>query len=652
MRANVDNLKKFTEYANSKGVSTGLWTQSNLEPDSNPETPWHLLRDFDAEVKTGGITTLKTDVAWVGSGYSFGLNGIKTAYDTVTTGANKRPNIITLDGWAGTQRFGGIWTGDQYGGNWEYIRFHIPTYIGQSLSGNPNIGSDMDGIFGGDPIISARDYQWKTFTPSMLDMDGWGTYRKSPMTHGDPYTGISRFYLKLKAQLMPYIYTSAASAANIDTGNGDAGLPMIRAMLLSDNSEYAASTSTQYQYMFGENFLVAPVYQDTQADENGNDIRNGIYLPNYGTDENPTIWIDYFSGKQYRGGQVLNNYEAPLWKLPLFVKANAIVPMYAENNNPEAVSDTNTKGTDRSQRIVEFFATEGDGTFTQYEDDGSSIENNTTEDDSYGTIDNISYGEHVSTVYRSKAAGGTATFTAEASQGGYNGYDSNRTTTFVANVSAKPMSVVAKNGGSALNVVEVDSQETFDTATPEAGQAVYFYSETPNLNHYGSDVDGTEAERGESFNNTKITTNPKVYVKFAKTDVAAAAQTLELGGFVNADATLTADRLNESLSAPTNLAAPEDVTTQRASSSPGERSMVLPPTTLRSTAPCSPWVMRPSSRTPTSPTIASTPTRFVRATPRLLRLERCARGELRTRSVAERPRRRANHLGGLTLRQP
>ena len=35
------------------------------------------------------------------------------------------------------------------------------------------------------------------------------------MTHGDPYTGISRFYLKLKAQLMPYIYTSAASAANI-----------------------------------------------------------------------------------------------------------------------------------------------------------------------------------------------------------------------------------------------------------------------------------------------------------------------------------------------------------------------------------------------------------------------------------------------------
>ena len=167
----------------------------------------------------------------------------------------------------------------------------------------------------------------------------------------------------------------------------------------------------------------------------------------------------------------------------------------------------------------------------------------------------------MSTVYKSSVVGGTATFTAEASQGGYSGYDSNRTTTFVANVSAKPTSVSAKNGGSALNVVEVDSQEAFDAATPEAGQAVYFYNETPNLNHYGSDAGSTEAEQGESFNNTKITTNPKVYVKFAKTDVATAAQTLELGDFVNADATLAADRFNENLSAPANLAAPEDATT-------------------------------------------------------------------------------------------
>lgn len=37
----------------------------------------------------------------------------------------------------------------------------------------------MDGIFGGGDIISTRDYQWKAFTPQMLDMDGWGNRAKN-----------------------------------------------------------------------------------------------------------------------------------------------------------------------------------------------------------------------------------------------------------------------------------------------------------------------------------------------------------------------------------------------------------------------------------------------------------------------------------------
>ena len=86
--------------------------------------------------RNAGVTTLKTDVAWVGYGYSFQLSGVKQAYDIITENQSTRPNIISLDGWAGSQRYNGVWTGDQTGGNWEYIRFHIPTFIGQSLSGN------------------------------------------------------------------------------------------------------------------------------------------------------------------------------------------------------------------------------------------------------------------------------------------------------------------------------------------------------------------------------------------------------------------------------------------------------------------------------------------------------------------------------------
>lgn len=546
--ANVQNLAEFTEYARKYGLETGLWTQSDLKPDSNSETPWHLLRDFDAEVTTGGVTTLKTDVAWVGNGYNFALNGTKTAYDTVTTRVSKRPNIITLDGWAGTQRFGGIWTGDQYGGNWEYIRFHIPTYIGQSLSGNPNIGSDMDGIFSGDKIISTRDTQWKIFTPLMLNMDGWGSYAKTPHTFGDPYTGINRMYLKMKAQLMPYIYTSAASAANIDTGNGDTGLPMIRAMFLEyPRDAYANTKSMQYQYMFGKDILVAPVYEETNMDDQGNDVRNGIYLP-----DEDQIWIDYFTGKQYRGGQTLNNYDAPIWKLPIFVKNGAIIPMWEENNNPSAKTETNTKGLDKANRIVEFWPA-GSTEYTMYEDDGTTAENTQETVEGYGTVSTISYGGHVSQKFTSKVEGTTATLTAETATGNYNGYNKDKNTTFVVNVSKEPSSVTAKNGSEALTKVTVTSKEAFDSATAEAGTFVYYYDANPAVETYG-----VEAETGFAEMMNGKTTSPKLYVKFATTDTQANTQTLVINGFENVDSALAENVKNEALSAPTGLADNEE----------------------------------------------------------------------------------------------
>ena len=539
VEANIQNLADFTAYANERGVQTGLWTQSDLTVNSDPTTPRQLLRDFRSEVTVGGVTALKTDVAWVGSGYSFALDGLKQAYDIVTADAGTRPNIITVCGWAGTQRYAATWTGDQYGGDWEYIRFHIPTYIGQSLSGNPNIGSDMDAIYdGGDPIITTRDYQWKSLSTLMLDMDGWGDVVKSPYTYGDPYTAIDRFYLKLKSQLLPYLYTTAASAANIDTGNGDTGMPMVRAMMFEEDSDYAASTATQYQYMFGGSLLVAPIYEDVQRDEEGNDVRNGIFLPGDESD----VWIDYLSGTQYRGGQELNNFDAPLWKLPLFVKANSIIPMYEANNNPQPKSETNEKGLDKTRRITEFFATEGEGSYTGFEDDGMSAQNTLDgSDEAYGTQGNVSYGDHVSTAYHSLVENGTGTFTIDPSTGTYEGYDPNRVSTFVVNVSAEPTSVTAQNGSEALELVKVASKAEFDATEPEAGQAVYLYDAAPNLNQF--------CREGEGFADTKITTTPKLYVKFAETNVAQNAQTLTVEGFANT-AELPTDEPNDALEAP------------------------------------------------------------------------------------------------------
>ena len=340
---NIDNLKEFGDYARGKGVEIGLWTQSDLHPID--KIPALLQRDIEKEVGVAGVRVLKTDVAWVYRGYSFGLNGIADAAAIMHPHA--RPFIITQDGWAGTQRYGGIWTGDQSGGQWEYIRFHIPTYIGSGLSGQPNIGTDMDGIFGGgNEVVNIRDFQWKTFTPMELNMDGWGLNPKYPQALGSRAADINRRYLKLKSELMPYTYSIAWEATH--------GLPMVRAMFLEEPNAFTYGTATQYQFMYGPWFLVAPIYQDTSADAQGNDIRDNIYLPE-------GEWIDWFTGEAYKGGRVLCNFPAPIDKLPVFVKRGAIIPLTSAHNNPSQM--------DTGKRIYEIFPYRS-SSFTEYDDDG------------------------------------------------------------------------------------------------------------------------------------------------------------------------------------------------------------------------------------------------------------------------------------------
>lgn len=345
LEGNIDNLRQFSDYSREHGVETGLWTQSDLHPKEGIEPL--LQRDIVGEVRDGGVRVLKTDVAWVGAGYSFGLNGVADIAQTMTEeGDGARPFIITVDGWAGTQRYAGLWSGDQAGGQWEYIRFHIPTYIGSGLSGQPNVGSDMDGIFGGKNLpVNVRDFQWKTFTPMELNMDGWGANEKYPHALGKRAEDINRIWLKMKAALMPYTYSIAWEATR-------SGSPMVQAMsdylrevergrYLSEIPVYIENPQhiddlTKYQYMYGPYFLVAPIYQDTKMDAQGNDIRNGIFLPE-------GLWYDPYQGGYIEGGCILNSYNALLELIPLFIREGAIIPFTEPHNQPRDVDYTHRR---------------------------------------------------------------------------------------------------------------------------------------------------------------------------------------------------------------------------------------------------------------------------------------------------------------------
>ncbi|RKE57609.1 TIM-barrel domain-containing protein [Sphingobacterium detergens] len=477
---NINNLKEFGNYARKNGVEIGLWTQSDLHPKDSISAL--LQRDIVKEVRDAGVRVLKTDVAWVGPGYSFGLNGVADVGHTMPYyGNDARPFIISLDGWAGTQRYAGIWSGDQTGGVWEYIRFHIPTYIGSGLSGQPNITSDMDGIFGGKNFkVNIRDFQWKTWTPMELNMDGWGSNEKYPHALGEPATSINRLYLKLKSQLVPYSYSIAKQAVD--------GLPIIRAMFLEQANQYTLGKATQYQYLYGPNFLVAPIYQETRVDEKGNDIRNGIYLPD-------GEWIDYFTGEKYKGGRIINNFDVPIWKLPVFVKNGAIIPVTNPNNNVQEIK--------KDQRIYEVYPS-GNSDFIEYDDDGKT--------------EAYRYGKGVNTKISSQQKDNKVLFTIAPSQGEFEGFEKAKSTEVRFNVTGAPKKVTAK-----VNKKGVKLQEAHSLAEFNGLENAYFYDAQPNLNQF--------ATKGSEFEKVALIKNPMVLVRIGKQDVSSTAIEIQVDGF-------------------------------------------------------------------------------------------------------------------------
>ncbi|MEJ5995392.1 TIM-barrel domain-containing protein [Pedobacter sp. Du54] len=477
---NIANLKSFGDYARKNGVEIGLWTQSDLHP--KPGISALLQRDILKEVKEAGVRVLKTDVAWVGAGYSFGLNGVADVGQIIPAyGDSARPFIISLDGWAGTQRYAAVWSGDQTGGNWEYIRFHIPTYIGAGLSGQPNITSDMDGIFGGkNAAVNIRDFQWKTFTPMQLNMDGWGASQKYPHAQGEPAASINRTYLKLKSALLPYQYSIAKEAVN--------GLPMMRAMFLASPNAYTQGIATQYQYLFGPSFLIAPIYQATNIDEKGNDVRHNIYLPE-------GQWIDYFSGETYQGNRIINSFNTPIWKLPVFIKSGAIIPMVNPNNNVTEINN--------ALRTYEVYPA-GNSSFVAYDDDGKT--------------EAYTLGAGTTTSITSSVNNHEALITIAPTKGNFEGFIKNKATAFVVNVTSAPKAIEAEVGSTRIKLKAAKSADEFAKLSN-----AYFYDAAPNLNKFSTN--------GSEFEKVIITKNPQILVKLAPTDITLHKVVLRIKGF-------------------------------------------------------------------------------------------------------------------------
>ncbi|WP_405714794.1 discoidin domain-containing protein [Streptomyces xanthophaeus] len=406
-------LKSTVDALKAKGFHTGLWTSTGLGGIAD-------------EVATAGSRGVKTDVAWIGSGYKYAFDGVQQAVDGIEKNSDARRYVWTVDGWAGTQRNAVVWTGDTHG-TWDDMRWHVPAIAGAGLSGLNYAAGDIDGIFGGSPKTYTRDLQWKAFTPAFMTMSGWGAtgpsagyHDKQPWRFAEPYLSINRKYLQLKMRLMPYLYTMSRTAH-------ESGVPSTRAMVLEyPDDPVARGNATSGQFMAGDSLLVAPVVSDTT-------VRDGIYLP-AGT------WTDYWTGRTYAGPGWLNGYQAPLDTLPLFVKGGAVVPMWPQMNHT---------GEKPVSTLTYDIHPRGNSSFSLYEDDGLTRAHQSG-----------AYARQQVDVTAPTTGSGTVTVAVSAPTGSYAGKPASRGYEFTLHVASAPTALTTD--GSALP--RLSSKSAYDAA--------------------------------------------------------------------------------------------------------------------------------------------------------------------------------------------
>ena len=222
---------------------------------------------------------------------------------------NQRPYVITRAAYAGIQRYSTMWTGDT-NSTWEALALNLPMFTTLGLSGEPFVGSDVGGFIGrGNGELLVRAYQVSFLAPFCRNHKVIDGYDQEPWRFGKYYEDIIRKYLKLRYQLLPFLYTTLEEAHQT-------GVPLFRPLLLNyqdDSNTY----NLDDEFMIGNDLLVAPIVKPDVT-------RRLVYLPK-GT------WYDYWTNKKHEGGTMIS-VDAPLETVPMFVRAGAIIPTGPELN--------------------------------------------------------------------------------------------------------------------------------------------------------------------------------------------------------------------------------------------------------------------------------------------------------------------------------
>ena len=285
-------------------------------------------------------------------------------YDGFRRDTDHRSLILSRDAYTGIQRNGVIVWSSDISPTWDTLKRQIPTGLDATASGLTYWSNDTGGwgylpgvhhpehpplldpsdaranVGGYDdyPELYTRWFEYATFLPIMRTHGSRNT--NEVWSYGKQAEPILEKYLKLRYELMPYIYSLGHSTY-------ESGAPYMRALFMDFPNDTKAATLND-EYMLGPDFLVAPVTDQGVTSRE-------VYLP-AGTD-----WYNYWTNEKLHGGQTVT-VNAPIDTLPLFVKAGSILPLgvpVLSTNDPQALEKL---------RIYPG----ADASFTLYQDDGKT----------------------------------------------------------------------------------------------------------------------------------------------------------------------------------------------------------------------------------------------------------------------------------------
>ena len=261
----------------------------------------------------------------------------KTVYEGLRSESNQRPMILTRCGYPGIQRYGSaMWSGD-VGNDWETFRRQLTAGLGMQAAGIPWWTYDAGGFFRpgnqyNDQAYINRMLRWietSVYLP-LMRVHGYMS-NTEPWNYGTEAQAIIADCLKERYRLLPYIYSIAA---NITFDGSTLMRPLV-----FDFADDATALDQKYEYMFGPALLVSPVTEP--------DVKVWkTYLP-----KTKGGWFDYYTGQHYDGGQTVTTSVTKA-RIPVFVRAGSIIPVSGDEVLVYAGAD---------------------GTFTLYEDDGTTM---------------------------------------------------------------------------------------------------------------------------------------------------------------------------------------------------------------------------------------------------------------------------------------